>query len=189
MRLSAFVILASFSLCLAASGQEIPKGVRYHRASDAANAAAAKRVSLLFANQYSADQLVGMSERFLIVGPGLWGAVKKNSLLDLNTGIPVTFYVPTKKHGVQELIARGMKTPAQQRAFWKMFLDNFSEIHPTVRKANAADLDYYWSIISYDIQEPLYIAQFRHLDFLFDSGSAGSTKFFFVDIVLPMEKD
>src|SRR2546423_1239880 len=74
------------------------------------------------AGRYTPDQLAAMSTKFLIVGPGLWDAFKSFTKFNQNTGIPVTFYV-SYSNGVQKLEARGMKTPAQQRAFWATFLD------------------------------------------------------------------
>ena|SRR2546421_3554234 len=183
MKHVALFLIAVVLVAARTSAQQIPARVKYHRASEVVNAAAAKRVRLVLAGKLTPDQLTRMSTKVLIVGPGLWDTFKKFTKFDKNTGIPVTFYVPYS-NGVQKREGRGMKTPAQQRAFWAMFLDTLAVDAYQIRKANAKELDYYWTLISYEIQEPLFVAQFNRIRLLFDMGSLdASSKFFVVDVL------
>ena len=181
---------------------EIPPGVKYTKASEEDNRTAFEFLQSLVAELRPTEELRKKSLAVIICGPGLWSVLKDLAPKDLQDAMPVTIMVPNLVSGeVQRLDGKGFKTEAQQEAFWDLFqsyLDVFrwipehrpqSPIH--VRKANADELQYYWSIIPYDsIEEPFYIIAIDDTSILFDFiEEDGEQKVFTVDIVLRVDEE
>jgi hypothetical protein len=86
---------------------------------------------------------------------------------------------PLRKEG------RGIRTPEEKRAFWKLFLERVKQNNPVVvRKAEVSEIQYYWATIPFDIEEPLYIADFAKQRVLVNfMVKNGEPKIFWMDIV------
>lgn len=164
--------------------QEIPKGVRYKRASAQVNAKAKASLSRLLKVLVPDTVIIASLEKAVVCGPSLWSAIKKVAPSSLQKAGKVTFMVPNAT-GTQKLEGRFFKKAEDKCAFWLNILaiqDKYKRA--TIRKAKASELQYYWAIISYDIDEPLWVADYGKVRLLFHfSMDKGTPKVFFVDIV------
>lgn len=179
--LLAFVTLGS---------QEIPKGVRYKKADAKVNAIAEKKLHAVFDKKPTLADYAPVSSTPLVIGPSLWAAIKKAVVKEFANSKPVTFFVPGSA-GVQKLEGRSPKTAKQLETTW-MCIAGLAEKSgkATVRKAKANELSYYWALIPYDIEEPLYMVDCGRTKFVIDFSAANpkDPKPFFVDIVGSMSK-
>jgi hypothetical protein len=183
LRLVQYLGLLGFS-CLAVP-QEIPPGVRYKRTTDALNKKAEGIVKRLLNIEVSDKEILALTGPPLICGPMFWTAAKGAASKNLKEAGAATFVSPNPK-GIQKLEGKLLKKPSQVLDFWIMVLavDHQFGGKPTIRKANAKELKYYWAIIAYDIEEPLYIADYGKSQLLFDFRiDKGEPRVFFVDIV------
>lgn len=181
---------------------EIPPGVKYSEASVEDNSKAFDFLQSLVDEVRPAEELRKKSPKTIICGPGLWNALKDTAPKELQDAMPATFVIPNLTTGeVQSLDGRVFKTDAQQEEFWDLFqlyLDAFRllpEFKPKfpihVRKANANELQYYWSIIPYEsIEEPFFVIAIDDTSILFDFiEEDGEQKVFTVDIVLGIDEE
>jgi hypothetical protein len=170
------------------SQQEIPPGVRYKKAPDAVNALAQAKLEKFFASDPKTVDMSKLGAEAVVVGPGMWSYIKNGAPPDLVGATKAQFHIPNA-NGVQVLEGRVLKTEDQQSWIWLALLVGAHKAKPTIRKANAEEIQYYWAIIPYDIEEPLYVADFGKNKFLIDfDDNAKDPKIFDVDRVLPMSK-
>lgn len=182
--------LISLLLGLALSSQqEIPAGIRYKKAPDAVNKLALGKLEKFFASDPKNVDLAPLGAKALVVGPGLWSYFGPNVPDDLKKAMRAEFHIPGDS-GVQVFEGRVLKTEDEQSWVWLALLIPNRKIKPTIRKANAEELQYYWAIIPYDIEEPLYVADFPSQGkFLFDfDDSKTDPRIFHVDRVMSMKK-
>ncbi|HVT14374.1 MAG TPA: hypothetical protein VHE55_19075 [Fimbriimonadaceae bacterium] len=176
-----------FLACLlfaVASAQQIPPGVRYHRAPDAVNKQAHDVLAKILSGEAKAEDLAAASDKIIVCGPTLWTAIKGSATGEMAGATDVTFVVPGPG-GNEILKGRGFKTEPQRKAFWKILLARYKQNKSlTIRKANADELSYYWAMIPYDIDEPLFIAVTDKDRLLFDfSADNGAVKIFTVELI------
>lgn len=162
-----------YSLVFAAaflSSQEIPQGVRYKKAPDALNKKAETKLLNFFKSPPAKADYAGMSQKVLICMPGIWESIRKVAPLELRSAKMANFYVPGPGEP-QKFEGRLFKTSHEQVTFWKL-LRGQCQKQPVIRKAKANELKYYWALIPYDIEEPVFIADFGASQVLFDFGGS-----------------
>jgi len=181
---------------------EIPPGLKYTWASDEDNRKAFDFLRRLVAGVRPNEELRKSTSDAMICGPGLWRLLAGVAPQELQDAMPVTFIVPNLiSGGAQSYDGKGFKTDEQQEAFWELFqsyLDGF-RLHPEnrpkspiqIRKANANELQYYWSIIPYEsITEPFFVVAIDERGFLFDFiMEDGEAKVFTIDLVGTIEDE
>ena len=181
---------------------EIPPGVKYTKASEEDNRKAFDFLQSLVAGVRPNEELRKSTSKVMICGPGLWSLLVGVAPQELQDAMPVTFIVPNLiSGGAQSYDGKGFKTDEQQEAFWELFqmyLDGFRlrpENRPKspiqIRKANAHELQYYWSIIPYEsITEPFFVVAIDERGFLFDFiMEDGEPKVFTIDLVGTIEEE
>ena len=144
-----FLILFS-----AASAQEIPPGVTYVHASDAANATAKSLLEQGLLKPGS--PIASNASDSIVVGPMLWGqivaAAKDGAIRD---SPPLILVIDGPTPIVVE--GRRMLTDTHRAAFWKALWEIYPQLKVAkVRKAKAPELSYFWSTISFDVAEPFF---------------------------------
>lgn len=126
----------------------IPKRVVYNYANDKTNQKAKELIeeSLLQKDNF---KLLGEN---LIVGPTLW---KKFQNIETLKSIPgnVIFHIDNL-----EVDGKNCQILEDSKKIWIEVKKEINEKY-IIRKANEDELDYYWSTISFDIEEPLYIIE------------------------------
>jgi len=143
----------------------IPPGIQYKKALPEANKAAKEMLKKLFSRTISDQDLMLLFEnRTLICGPGLWYKIKdQESLSSLDKG-KVFFQVPILDSSgnakqIQQLEGKLFQSSDEVLLFWKAFLQKTDFSNFKIRKLNPEELKVFWSMISFDITEPLFILE------------------------------
>lgn len=188
--LKVFILAVSVGLSLLASGQtgapgtsQIPNGVHYKPASDALNASALALLnrSLLPGN----EPPKGLFDSAVTCGPSLWKALQPSAdkaLLDSKLVVVVLNSVQTE--------GRGLITDEQRQSFWKLLLAKYPGLQgATIRKSNTEEINYYWTTIFFDIEEPLFTIDTGITKFIVNFRvEKGSPRLFWIDEVDDIQK-
>ena len=159
----------------------IPKGVVYKKASEELN----KEIKDLFSKELSSATVTySLFDGVMFCGPRLWQRYKKNEKIAAISQGNVTFRVPlTDANGkvvkTESLEGKVIQNKDDFKTFWNEVLKDFSAGPVNIRKLTAAELDYYWAIISFDIQEPIFVAENTSYKIILDSG--GKKKLMFIE--------
>lgn len=185
------IIGTAIMCCLASTGhiQDVPEGVRYKRATAAANSAALSKLNMVFVSNPKKKDFSPLLGNALIIGPGLWSEMKGKVGTKFRNAPPGTFVVPTAK-GLVEMAGRVAKTTEQQLMTWA-FMQSMApkKPKPTIRKATAAELKYYWAICAWDIREPLFVVVLGKERLLINlDDNAKDPRGFFVDRLPPVSR-
>lgn len=147
--IAAFLLLSS-----PAFGQEIPKGVRYKRASEELNALARSKLESALASDKMPSEFFGS---VTVIGPMLWKALRPSADKTLLDAKQVVLMVPgpgTMAEGKRIL------TEEERAAFWKLFHQQYGKSKDVkVRTANAEEISFYWATIPFDIDEPFLVIE------------------------------
>jgi hypothetical protein len=138
----------SFSMC---AGQDVPQGVNYKKTSPEINAKAKTALERALSDT---EVPTNFLTEVISCGPILWNDLKSDQELLSKDSTPVTMLLsvpdPLQAEG------RGFRTQEQRDRFWKVVLEKFPELRKgTVRRAQANEIQFYWSTIPFDIEEPL----------------------------------
>ncbi|TPD66862.1 hypothetical protein [Flavobacterium microcysteis] len=132
----------------------IPKGVVYNYVDNNLNDKAKQLIiKNLEKNKYS------ILEEHLIVGPELWKRFQKIEKLQKIKG-NITFVVDDLK-----LSGKYSPTLNDTKLIWDEFKKEITGNYK-IRKANEHELKYYWSVISFDIDEPLLIVETENHNYI-----------------------
>jgi hypothetical protein len=137
-----------------AFAQEIPKGVRYQRASEALNTLAKTRLETAL----NSDKPAELFGTVAVIGPMLWKALEPSAEKVLLDMMPVGVVIP----GPPPITAAGKRvlTVDQRDAFWKLFREKYGKSKEIkIRAAKAEELSYYWTTIPFDIDEPFFVIE------------------------------
>jgi hypothetical protein len=149
-----------------------PEGVVYFPASNEANNRALERVNRLFSSSATDDDLAEGLGKVLLCGPGLWQPLAERPEFKRIPSIPTQLIVPQFRDGkvVGQSIHAGrvFQTAESVRAFWKALGAHYDPSPVAIRKLNRHDMQLYWAMIPYDIEEPVFIVTTRDNDFLVD---------------------
>lgn len=160
MKLSYILLsLLAINLSFAQKDREtikIPKGIVYNYCDNKIVEKTKKLIteSLSDVNNYS------LMQDNLIIGPLLWERFKENEKIQKIEKGRVEFHV-------DDLILEGKMSQElnDSKIIWEVFRKEVSENY-TIRKANESELLYYWSVISFDIDEPLLIIETKNHNYI-----------------------
>jgi hypothetical protein len=155
-----FTILLS-TLFIISYGQnieeiKIPKGVTYNYC-DAKTIEEAKK---LISENISDETKFTLTQNVLIVGPQLWNRYKDIKKLNEIEGGNTTFHVDNL-----ELKGKMTQDIKDAKKVWEEFRKEVKGEYK-IRKANEEELNYYWSVISFDIDEPLLIVETKEHNYI-----------------------
>lgn len=156
------LLLFVFTLgtCLAQKKEivTIPKGVVYNYS----NPKVVERAKKLIAANLSSENDYSLLGKNIIIGPLLWKRYQHNEAIQKIEKGKVQFHV-------DELILDGKMTQSinDSKIIWDEFKKEVAQDY-TIRKATAFELRYYWSVISFDIDEPLLIVETKNHSYILD---------------------
>jgi hypothetical protein len=129
---------------------EVPAGVVYNYCSAKTyeNSKNVIKENLSNMDEYS------LVDEIMFVGPVLWTRFQKIKLLGDIEGGNTTLLVDNNK-----LSAKLTQSIDDGKKVWNEFRKEIDGKEFTLRKATAKELQYYWSVISFDIEEPLVILE------------------------------
>lgn len=104
------------------------------------------------AGEIDVDKTFGSSA--IMCGPYAWQMAGDSA--SFKGATPVTLMV----NGAA-LQGRGISDKEQKRLLWRRLMEKLNVEGPaTVRKANADEIRFFWAMIPFDIQEPLFVADY-----------------------------
>ncbi len=135
------------------SGQDVPRGVTYKRASKAVNAEAQSWLEQMIQDPKKVP--IWFVGNLVTIGPMLWREV--NPTTDSRFGDTGRFMMMIQTSKPFVVPGGVLRTEAAREAFWDVLWRRYPELaKASVRKAKAPELSYYWAMIPYDIEEPFF---------------------------------
>lgn len=159
MKLAQIIFLltfVSFSFAQKVEKITVPKGIVY-KYCDVKTLEKAKK---LIAQNLSEANNYELLQNNLIIGPILWKSLKENDKIKNIEKGKVEFHV-------DDLILEGKMSQdvSDSKIIWDEFKKEISNDY-IIRKANEFELQYYWSVISFDIEEPLLILETKNHNYI-----------------------
>ncbi len=149
-------------LSLSTSAQvEIPKGVIYHKTTEAKNDQAKKLIN----QAIESKDCKNIFESTLMIGPNLWQKYLKSKYAKPEIGINLNFNIPVGKDIVVRK-GRVVKELSEFRSVWEFISGEISG--GILRVPSKGELEYYWSIIAYEIEEPIFVVENKKNKVLFN---------------------
>jgi len=121
------------------------------------------RAKELVRNELTEKPSYDLCDRLMFVGPVLWNRIGKLAALSNIEGGNVSLHVDQ-----QVLKAKLTQSIDDTKKIWNHIRSEVEGKNLTLRKATFAELEYYWSVISYDIEEPLIIAETPQHTYIID---------------------
>lgn len=150
------------SFCMAAQDSMIiPKGVVYKRAGTAEN----NKARTLLQQEFNANTVTySLFDGVVFIGPRLWNRYKDREAFSKIKGGNVQFNVPitdsvTQKESVKILNGKLVQNNDDFKILWNQIIADAGSTAPVIRKVKEKELSYYWAIINFDIEEPVYVAE------------------------------
>lgn len=147
----------------------IPNAVAYNYVSDKINDKAKKLIN----ESLSQKDNFNLLDKNLMIGPTLW---KRFRNVEILKSIPrnVVFHIDD-----MQVDGKMSENIEDSKKIWNELQKEISENYK-IRKANEDELKYYWSTISFDIEEPLFILETpKHIYIL--NFLKNSMKLFWID--------
>lgn len=146
------LLITSFSLQLYAQKEkiEVPARITYKYCKPKTYLKAKE----LVLKEMGEDAHFELCDRFMFIGPVLWQRFFKIDALSKIEGGSVDLHV-----NEDVLKAKLCQSLTDSKKVWNQIRSEVENKEIKLRKAKPSELEYYWSVISYDIQEPLIIAE------------------------------
>ncbi len=137
----------------------IPEGIVYQYCKPKLFEKAKK----LIINELSEDPDYSICSDIMIIGPTLWSRFEKVDALDNIEGGTLLLLVDDK-----QLPGKFTQEIEDSKKVWNELRKELKGEKYILRKANTTELIYYWSIISFDIKEPLIIIETEKRNYILD---------------------
>lgn len=154
--LIAFVLISFLSSAQKTETITIPKGVVYNYC----NPKVVEKAKKLISDNLSNTNDYKIVQNNLIIGPELWKRFKSNEKIQNIKQGKVQFHV-------DDLVLDGKMSQDinDSKIIWDEFKNEVTQDY-VIRKANEDELKYYWSVISFDIDEPLLIIETKEHNYI-----------------------
>jgi hypothetical protein len=128
----------------------IPKGIVYKYCDKKI----VDKAKLLITENLSDTTKYDLCDKLLIIGPVLWNRYKNIEILNKIEGGNTTFNIDKKQY-----TGKMTQEVADTKKVWSEFRKEINGEKFIIRKLNERELQYYWAVISFDIDEPLLIVE------------------------------
>jgi hypothetical protein len=154
---------------IVAFAQEIPKGVVYKKTSDTNN----QKAKDLIIQELSSNGTYKLFDSIVIIGPALWDRYAKikniKAIKEGNISLKVASYDAATKKTINELVAAKLiQRKADYITIIKQLVKDINGKSLKFRKLSTLDLTYYWSVIFFDIEEPIFVIEANGKKFIVD---------------------
>lgn len=129
---------------------EVPKGISYKYCPPLL----LDEAKQLLMTELSDSTTYALNDGIVCIGPILWARYKSQPPLRGIAGGNVAVFYQNQK-----LSAKITHDREAFKKVWDHFRTEVAGDSIILRKANPAELTYYWSVVSFDIEEPLLIAE------------------------------
>ncbi|MFC4818531.1 hypothetical protein [Flavobacterium sp. GCM10023249] len=155
----AHLFLVLLAVCSAAGQKKetisIPEGIVYHYCDPDKIELAKQRIQECLSGNGSA-----LLQDHLIVGPVLWMRFKDHPEIQKIEEGKVTFHVNDL-----EIEGKMCQSVKDSEIIWNALRKEIAGDFQ-IRKATPSELQYYWSVISFEIEEPLLIVETQHHNYI-----------------------
>lgn len=147
-----FILTFAFFYLFAQTEEKIniPNGVVYKYC----NPKIVEKAKALIESNINDSLDYSLSQKILIVGPVLWRRFKEIEIVKNIEGGNTTFMVDQYK-----LAGKMTQREADTKKIWAECRKEINGQDYIIRKLNEKELLYYWSVISFDIDEPLLVVE------------------------------
>lgn len=155
----------------------------YKRATEEINQRAKSKLERALSAKATDTTIETLFAEGVVCGPLLWEALRDQAGKELQEALQTNFIMTMPRRITKE--GRTFLKPEQKRLFWNIFMENIKSNNSIgVRRATKPEIDYYWSTISFNIEEPLYVVDIGNRRVLFNFlVENGEPKVFWMDIV------
>jgi hypothetical protein len=155
----------------------------YRRAPDEINQKAKLKLERALSIKAADINVDDLFSGAVVCGPILWEALKGQAGKELQESLALDFVTTIPGQATKE--GRSFSKLEQKQSFWNAFIEKIKGNNSAViRRASKVEVDYYWSTISFDIEEPLYVVDLGNRKVLFNFAVKNSEpKIFWMDIV------
>jgi len=138
----------------------IPKGVVYKKASTEINNTAKK---LLIKEINKSTATYSLFDKVLYIGPNLWQRYKNIEVIKNIQGGDIKINIPQYTNGRQtsskQVDAKLIQNKNAYIIVWNQVMKDLADTKLKFRKLNTNEIKYYWSVIFFDIEEPVFIIE------------------------------
>ncbi|MBL0182803.1 MAG: hypothetical protein IPP96_11125 [Chitinophagaceae bacterium] len=157
---AAMLLFVSFSLT-AQDSLVIPAGVAYKKKTAEVNNRA-RTLLLMELNENTVTY--SLFDASVFMGPLLWKRYKAYEAIGKIKEGNVQFHVPitdpvTKKISQEVLNGKLIQQKDDFKKVWKQIIADMGNSVPVIRKIREKELRYYWAIINFDIEEPVFVVE------------------------------
>ena len=161
-----FLFIANISMSQQTEKINIPKGVKYSYASKEIN----KRSKDVLLKEIK-NSTYSLFNNLVYCGPNLNILYKRNESFSKIEKGNITFKVPQHDGSIRNETGKLIQTLDDYKIIWSLIIADISNEKIKIRKANSFELEYFWSIIFYDIKEPLWVIETDNIKFIIDIDS------------------
>lgn len=131
----------------------IPKGVKYKKIDEKINDYAKKK---LIKELNKSTVAYSLFDKALYIGPNLWQRYKNIEVIKNIEGGNIQFKVRTD-NTTTTLPGKLIQKISDYKIIWGTLISEVNNKKISFRKLNPTELKYYWTVIFYDIEEPVFI--------------------------------
>jgi hypothetical protein len=155
----------------------------YKRAPDEINRKAKSKLEHALSVKAADTMADDIFAKAVVCGPLLWELLKDQAGRELKESVPINFIMRIPRPVTKE--GRNFIKSEQKQSFWNYFMEQVKgSSSVAVRRASKPEIDYYWSTISFDIEEPLYVVDIGERKVIFNfMVDNGEPRIFWMDVV------
>jgi hypothetical protein len=144
--------------------QVIPPGVVYKKASPALNEKIINELRLNFAG--GGKLVAKYFSGSCICAPAYWSSIKSVEGYNFKSPIPTNFEIPNLSNGrTQKLVGATLRSPEDLAVLASLFARDVG-VSPEIRKLTTSEIRLFWSMIPFDIEEPIFVLRNANKCFL-----------------------
>lgn len=136
---------------------DIPKGVAYKYC----DSVTFEKAKVLVMQELTKQPTYELNGRMMFVGPVLWARFQKIKELKKIEGGNVTLMIDGGK-----IAAKMTQSVDDSKKVWDALREEIGTQEFKLRKATYQELQYYWSVISFDIEEPLIVIETKDHNYI-----------------------
>lgn len=161
--ISLLLILNMTIIGFSQNNDSIPEGIVYKKASDAIN----EQAKNILINELKSPSF-SLFDKLLYCGPNFWEHYKNDPKIRSIEKGNIDFQVPQPNGKTIVKNGKLIQSIDDFKIIWNQISKDFYSPNLTIRKLNSTELKYYWSIIFFDIEEPIYIIESNTIFLIID---------------------
>jgi len=107
-------------------------------------------------------------EKMLLCGPNILDRYKKYPETSKIEKGDIIFEVPQADGSIAKKHGKAIQSHSDFQVWWKQVINDFKGNTYTIRKLNYEELQFYWNIIFFDIEEPIFIIENKSCKIIMD---------------------